>query len=203
MIEPDFIDKRHSQSRHRNAPNQHMVNASPTPRTVTWHDIPEWRRDNNYIISGYRPLGADYVQVIKDLTFLHNETWNVYTHFIGAVLLPLLAIAVTQATYEPQYMDVTRTDFVMFIIFFSSAESCLIFSAVYHLIGSHSREVERFWHRMDLLGIVIVTVGTFIPGIYYIFNCEPILQTVHWTIVCFPGHTDAPSAAKRGTLEAC
>jgi len=38
---------------------------------------------------------------------------------------------------------------------------------------------------MDLLGIVILTVATFIPGIYYIFICEPGLQKLHWAIVSY------------------
>ncbi|KAL7763734.1 hypothetical protein ACKLNR_007092 [Fusarium oxysporum f. sp. zingiberi] len=194
MTGPDTIKQRRAQPENLNGVKQPMANPSPTTRTITWHDIPEWRRDNKYILAGYRPLEADYLQVIKSLTFLHNETCNVYTHLIGAVLLPLFAAAILRTIYGPQYIDVTRTDFIMFSVFFCSAESCLIFSAIYHLIGSHSHEVEQFWHRMDLLGIVIVTVGTFIPGIYYIFNCEPFLQKIHWTIVCHPGHLDTPSA---------
>ncbi|KAI1016210.1 hypothetical protein LB504_009183 [Fusarium proliferatum] len=191
MTGSNTTKQRRAHPENSNGQKQPMANPSPTARTVTWHDIPEWRRDNNYILAGYRPLEADYLQVVKSLTFLHNETCNVYTHLIGAVLLPLFAITILRTIYGPQYIDVTRTDFIMFSIFFCSAESCLIFSAVYHLIGSHSHEVEQFWHRMDLLGIVIVTVGTFIPGIYYIFNCEPFLQKTHWTIVILCGSATA------------
>lgn len=138
-------------------------------RTVTLHDIPKWRRDNKYILTGYR-LEADNLQAVKSLTFLHNETCNIYTHLVSAILLPFFASSILRNIY-------IRTDFTMFSIFFCSAESCLIFSTMYHLIGSH------FWHRMDLLGIIIITIGTFIPGIYYIFNCNPFLQKIHWTIV--------------------
>ncbi|KAM5528115.1 hemolysin-iii channel protein [Fusarium oxysporum f. sp. phaseoli] len=167
-----------------------MANPSPISRTVTWHDIPEWRRDK-HIPTGYRPLEPDYLQVIRSLIFLHNETCNVWTHLIGALLLPLFAAAILRTVSRPQYMDVTRTDFIMFIVFFCSAELCLVFSAVYHLTESHSHEVEQFWHRRDLLGIVIVTDGSFIPGIYYIFSCEPILLKVHWTIVVVCGSATA------------
>ncbi|KAG7414877.1 Adiponectin receptor protein 1 [Fusarium oxysporum f. sp. raphani] len=170
-----------------------MDNPSPEPRTVALHDIPVWRQGNKYILAGYRPMKANYPQVIKSLSFLHNETWNVYTHLIGAVLLPPYATAILRTISGPQYIDVTRIDFIMFNIFFCSAESCLSSSAVYHLIGSHSHEAEQLWHRRDLLGIVILTVGTFIPGIYYIFYCDPILQKIHWIIVCHSGHLDTLS----------
>jgi adiponectin receptor len=172
-----------------------------TARTVTWHDIDEWRRDNKFILAGYRPPG-DFWQAFESLTFLHNETCNVCTHLIGAVVLPLFASDVLRAMSASQYTK--RTDFVMFGVFFISAEICLVFSASYHLLESHSYKVERLWHQMDLLGIVIATVGTFVPGIYYIFNCEPLLQKMHWTMVCNPGHLAhlrSPEVTK--VVEAC
>ncbi|SCO54225.1 uncharacterized protein FFNC_15406 [Fusarium fujikuroi] len=136
-----------------------------TRRTPRWHNIPQWRQDNEYILGDYRPLKADYLQVIKRLTFVSNEACNVY--LIGAVLLQVFAAAIVRTMY--QYIDVARTDFDFFSVFFCSPGSYLLFSALQHLIGSHSKEAEQSWHRMDLLGIVIVTVGTFVP--------EPYLKT--------------------------
>jgi adiponectin receptor len=152
-------------------------------RTVRWHETSEWQRDNKYILSGYRPEKADYKEVLTSLTFLHNETCNVYTHMIGALLLPLIAFTVIKTLSQPQFFYVSRSDYIVFGIFFCCAEACLIFSTIYHLVGSQSHEVEQIWLRMDLLGIVIVTVGTFVPGIYYVFTCEPGLQKLHWAIV--------------------
>lgn len=168
--------------------SSNTMTAAPDPpkagaRTVTWHEVPEWQRDNRYILSGYRPGKADYLDVLTSLTFLHNETCNVYTHLIGALLLPLIATASMKVLSEPRFFGVSGTDYFMFGIYFWCAECCLVFSAIYHLIGTHSREVEEFWHLMDLLGIVIVTVGTFVPGIYYVFTCEPTFQKLHWAIV--------------------
>ncbi|OBT76498.1 hypothetical protein VF21_03947 [Pseudogymnoascus sp. 05NY08] len=160
-------------------------------RTTTWHEIPERQRDNKYILSGYRLEKADYLDIVTSLTFLHNETCNVYTHLVGALLLPLIATTFMRILSEPQFLNVLGTDYFMFGIFFWCAECCLIFSATYHLVGSHSHDVEQFWHRMDLLGIVIVTVGTFIPGIFYIFICEPGLQKLHWAIIVALGSTTA------------
>ncbi|OBT60239.1 hypothetical protein VE03_10278, partial [Pseudogymnoascus sp. 23342-1-I1] len=88
-------------------------------RTTTWHEIPERQRDNKYITS---------------LTFLHNETCNVYTHLVGALLLPLIATTLMRVLSEPQFLNVLGTDYFMFGIFFWCAECCLIFSATYHLI---------------------------------------------------------------------
>ena len=84
---------------------------------------------------------------------------------------------------QPRFPGVQGMDYAMFGVFFSSAECCLILSTTYHLIGSYSHSVEQMWLRMDLLGIVIVTTGTFVPSIYYAFPCHPISQRLYWTIV--------------------
>lgn len=54
--------------------------------------------------------------------------------------------------------------------------------------------------RLDYVGIVVQIVGSFIPGIYFAFYCEPQLQKVYWSMVCLfpfppPRH---PLAAKVG-----
>jgi adiponectin receptor len=152
-------------------------------QTVTWHKVPEWQLGNRYILSGYRLEKADYLEIFTSLTFLHNETCNVYTHLVGALLLPLITTAFMRALHRSQFLNVSGTDCVMFGIFFWCVESCLVFSAAYHLMGSHSHKVEQFRHGMDLLGIVIVRVATFVSGIYYIFICESNLQKLHWVIV--------------------
>ena len=177
------IKKRHVPDVNRSTTEAPTNQPKAEARNVTWHEVSEWQLDNRYILSGYRPEKADYLEIFTSLTFLHNETCNVYTHLVGALLLPLIATAFMRALPEPQFLNVSGTDYVMFGIFFWCAESCLVFSATYHLMGSHSHNVEQFWHGMDLLGIVVVTVGTFVSGIYYIFICEPSLQKFHWAIV--------------------
>ncbi|KAM3451537.1 hypothetical protein MY3296_005202 [Beauveria thailandica] len=160
-------------------------------RTLMLHEASVWQRDNKYILSGYRRQRADYLEMLTSLTFVHNETCNVYTHLIGALLLPLIAATVMRSLSQPQFSVVLGTDYTMFAIFFWSAECCLLFSTAFHLFGAHSHEAEQFWHRMDLLGIVIVTMGTFIPGIYYIYFCELSLQRLHWFIVILSGSSTA------------
>ncbi|KAH7201587.1 mPR-like GPCR protein [Fusarium oxysporum] len=153
-----------------------MANLSPITRNVTRHDISEWRQDNKYIFAGYCPLEADYLQVIKSLTFLHNKTCNIYTYLIGAILLPLFATTILQTIYRPQHINIIRTDFIIFTIFFYFGESCLIFSAVCYLIRSHSYEVIFCRSAIAALisipkigAYVMLGVSAFIPFLYGIF----------------------------------
>ncbi|KAJ5449545.1 hemolysin-III related protein [Penicillium daleae] len=114
-------------------------------RTVTWQDISEWQFDNKYILSGYRPAKADYMDIFNSLTSLHNESCNVYTHLIGALLLPLAETTLMQYLGEPQFLNVSSMDYAVFGIYFWCAEICLVLSAFYHLVQSHSHRVEQFW----------------------------------------------------------
>jgi adiponectin receptor len=58
-------------------------------QTLTSDQIPDWQRDNRHIVRGYRPGRAD--NLVSSLTSMHNETCNIYTHLIGALLLPIIA----------------------------------------------------------------------------------------------------------------
>ena len=160
-------------------------------RTLTWDEIPDWQRDNRHIITGYRSGRANYLETLTSLTFLHNETCNIYTHLIGALLLLVIATSSMEVLSQAQFSDVQAINHAMFGLYFISAESCLVLSTIYHMVGSHSHDVEQFWLKMDLLGIVAVTVGTFIPSIYYAFKCQPSLQRFHWTLVSHLGGLSA------------
>ncbi|TIA47189.1 hypothetical protein D6C77_10315 [Aureobasidium pullulans] len=163
------------------------------PRTVVWEEAPEWQQDNEYILTGYRPGNTSYSRCFRSLINAHNETCNIYTHLIGALILPFVAINTFQALSKPRFPNVSGMDYVTLGTFFFSAECCLVFSTAFHLVGCHSRTVEQFWLRMDLLGIVAVTVGTSVPGIYYVFACEPSLQRLHWSVITGLGLITAAS----------
>lgn len=152
-------------------------------QTLVWDEAPAWQQDNKYILTGYRPGNTSYSEVFTSLTILHNETCNIYTHLMGALLLPLVAASFVQVLSEPRFPSVAGADYVALGIFFCSAECCLVFSTAYHLMECHSYSVEQFCLRMDLLGIIAATVGTSASGIYYVFACEPSLQKLHWTVV--------------------
>lgn len=79
------IKKRHMQGLTPNTTSTAANQRKPGARTVTWEEIHEWQRDNKYIRRGYRPGTANFLKILTSLTFLHNETCNVYTHLIGAL----------------------------------------------------------------------------------------------------------------------
>lgn len=99
------------------------------------------------------------------------------------MLLPFVTIYTTNDPYTSAIVDTTKTDYAVLGISFLSAECCLVPSAAYHLTDFGSCYASQYRLLADLFGIVVVTAGTFVSGIYYAFTCEPNLQILHWTIV--------------------
>lgn len=52
---------------------------------------------------------------------------------------------------------------------------------------NHSLHVSHLWLRIDYLGIVFLTLGDFVSGIYLVFFCQPRLQKVYWSMVNLSG----------------
>lgn len=155
-------------------------------KTLALADSPAWLQNNRHILTGYLPPDPDYLGVVASLTFRHNQTCNVYTHLIGALALPPLALAVAFYVSSPAFSTrVTATDYLVFGIFFAAAEFCLLASTAFHLLMNQSDLGHDFWLNFDLLGIVVVTVGSFVPGLYYGFFCERQVQRVHFALVGF------------------
>lgn len=85
-----------------------------TNRTIAWEEAEEWQRDNPYIRYGYRPGTASFTGLLKSMTMLHNETFNVYSHFIGALFVPFLAFTYMQLLSDTRIVAATKADYFMF-----------------------------------------------------------------------------------------
>ena len=64
------------------------------------NDAPEFSKDNEYIINGYRINFHTCQTILGSLCLCHNETVNVWTHLVGA-LFTILLIIVTGITVGP------------------------------------------------------------------------------------------------------
>lgn len=150
--------------------------------TLLWHEIEEWQQDNHYIHSGYRQQSNSYATSAGSLGYLHNETVNIYTHLIGAVVAVLTG-AILYRTLQPRYETASFEDVVVFGCFFGGAAACLGMSATFHTLANHSPSVSRAYNKLDYLGIVFLIWGSFIPSLYYGFQERPDLIRVYWTMI--------------------
>jgi adiponectin receptor len=150
--------------------------------TVLWQDLPHWMQDNQFVHSGYRTQSNSYAKSAASIGYLHNESVNIWTHLIGAVMAAAAASTLFLAI-RPRFLAATTEDTLVFSCYFLGAVICLGMSATYHTIANHSPNVAKFGNRLDYLGIVFLIWGSFIPSIYYGFGADPYLIKVYWTMV--------------------
>jgi adiponectin receptor len=113
---------------------------------------------------------------------MHNETLNIYTHLFPAVAF-LLGVGYVIDYLHNNYKNVTSADDFIFVFFLLTATGCLGLSTTYHTLINHSFAVESFWLRLDFVGIVLLTLGDFVSGIYMVFWCEPTQRKIYWAMV--------------------
>ncbi|KND89447.1 ADIPOR-like receptor IZH2 [Tolypocladium ophioglossoides CBS 100239] len=153
---------------------------------IPWDDLPPWRRDNAFIRSGYRQARASYGHSLRSLFYLHNESVNIRSHLVGAV------VAVAGALYlycviHPRYASAAASDVLVFSCFFGGAAMCLGMSATFHALADHSEDVARWGNKLDYMGIVALIVGSYVPALYYGFFCRPMLLAVYLGLICLLG----------------
>lgn len=156
---------------------------------LAWDDLPDWRRDNAFITSGYRPTSNSYRRSLASLFALHNESVNIWTHLLGSLLftcLGLAALALFDALLAPRYAGAARADLVAFACFFAGAFLCLGMSATFHALCNHSPDVAKWGNKLDYSGIVFLIVGSYVPALYYGFYCLPRLMELYLAGVGLP-----------------
>ncbi|PHH72407.1 hypothetical protein CDD83_4948 [Cordyceps sp. RAO-2017] len=154
---------------------------------LLWDDLPAWRRDNAFIRSGYRPIRASYRHALRSLFYLHNESVNIWSHLLGALLALAAGGFYLVRVVRPRYAAADGADLAVFACFFGGAVLCLGMSATYHAVMDHSQRVSRWGNKLDYTGIVALIVGSYVPALYYGFFCRPALLTAYLSIICFLG----------------
>lgn len=182
----------------------------PRFRLVSWDDLPHWQRDNHYIISGYVPATSSISGCIQSLTYLHNESVNIYTHLIPSLTVifscSFLVFLVLFFSYElsilpspsssPTSLDTLSSsspnlyllsDNAAFLIFGLGLATCLGLSATFHTLKSHSHAIATFGNKLDYLGIVFLIVSSMISLVNYSFADLIYHRLFFWGLTLFLG----------------
>ncbi|KAL5615672.1 uncharacterized protein BROUX77_001509 [Berkeleyomyces rouxiae] len=173
-------------SRHQKRPfsAESPASSSSLSRLVIhWNELPDWRKDNAFIHTGYRATSNSLHACFRSLSYLHNETVNIWSHLVGSIGFVLIA-AYLYAVIAPRYATASPVDIVIFGAFLSGAVLCLGMSATYHALSNHSRLVAKWGNKLDYTGIVFLIVGSYVPALYYGFYCDVALRTLY-TIMIF------------------
>lgn len=104
------------------------------------HEVPAWYRGNKSLIFGYRPINNSYRDCFYSLFQLHNETGNIWSHLLGAILFIWLRIKLNQ---NDLMKSLNKVDVFCFDFYFFGAIICFTFSTCFHLFVSHSKPLFR------------------------------------------------------------
>lgn len=131
---------------------------------------------------------------------------NIHSHLWGGALF--LYFSTTAHSTHLVHYPIAWIDSVVISVFLVSATFCLCASAFFHVSTCHSEKVRTHvcfhcpplisvdgfiqqiathCHALDYSGIVVLTVGSFYPCIYYGFFCEPQFQALYITAITLVG----------------
>lgn len=150
---------------------------------VHHHSLPSWLRDNECLVKGHRPPLNSFWACFKSIFRVHTETGNIWTHLIGF----LAFIGVTLYFLSRSPSEIQYQEKVVFSPFFAGAILCLGFSFIYHTVHCHSENVGKLFNKLDYCGIALLTMGSFIPWLYYSFYCDLVPKIAYTALIFILG----------------
>ena len=111
---------------------------------VSSSSLPVWYKHNPGIINGYRPPNLSIISCFKSMFQIHNESGNIWTHFIGFICYTILTIHTFSCI---TYKKFDTKDKLAFIGFFAGILTCFMLSTLYHLFQCHSPNVFRLFAK--------------------------------------------------------
>lgn len=164
------------------AVDRELLEKVPERKILKIDEVPRWYDVNPFILSGYRPQSNSVLGSLASWTYLHNETGNIYSHLIPAVV-SIFAQSFMYEHVRRQYPNLTSFDWSMLSLQLLTATICLAASTMYHTLLNHSPTVSHHWLHCDYVGIITLILGNFISGLHFGFYCDPILKYTYWSLV--------------------
>ena len=121
-------------------------------KTLSVAEIPMSAREN-YILSGYRPLGHSFFYCLRSFFVLHNESLNVWTHVVPAMYY--VTLLVTEMHLNGWRVDIARVP-VLGLMF--GVTCILVASTVAHLFCCLSVRWKKTLFVLDYAAIVVYAV---------------------------------------------
>ena len=146
--------------------------------SIPFHSLPDWLKDNEFLLHNHRPPMYSFRGCVKSIFRLHTETFNIWTHLLGALFFIMLVAGVyifgdyiTFLFEDIQIHNLPLQEQATLLCFFGGAVLCLACSAIYHTFSNHSKGVHGILSRLDYTGISFLITGGSVPTYYYGFYC--------------------------------
>ncbi|XP_065175124.1 adiponectin receptor protein 2-like [Sycon ciliatum] len=175
------------------SPNTGGVKKSRSLVLVPFDALPDWLKDNNYLLTRHRSPTGSFSQCAKSIFRLHTETMNIWTHILGSLAFVALGVF-WYIDFYPSREDILRfhpsklpwQEQLSHLLFLGSAVLCMGFSAIFHTVSAHSSGVAKIFSRLDYSGIAILITGSNIMWYYYAFYCHDEVRSLYtYFIVIF------------------
>jgi len=155
---------------------------------LSFKKLPGWMKDNEYLQFGHRPELNSFTECFKSIFGIHSETGNIWTHLIGFVaFVTATIIFYVKPLCDQCHSDIELREKLIFLFFFIGAILCLGLSSLFHTVCCHSEHVSKLFCKLDYVGISLLTVGSFVPWIYYGFYCQLAPKIVYLSIISVLG----------------
>ena len=155
---------------------------STHPNLLHFRDLPKWYQDNPNVHTHYRPVSHSHQTCLRSLTYLHNESLNIYTHLFPAVLT-ILSQPLLHHHLRTSFPNSTLADRTIIHLNILAFSTTLTLSTIYHTLMSHSQHVSLLCLRLDYVGILTLILTSFISGIHVGFYTHPSLQRLYWSMI--------------------
>ncbi|CCK72579.1 hemolysin III family protein KNAG_0K02160 [Huiozyma naganishii CBS 8797] len=136
-------------------------------RLCRYEELPAWQQDNDCIRTGYVRETLSVRRCLGSLLYWNNESVNMYSHLVPAVLYIAGATLALSQWGVPRFPTTTWSDYLIINTFLVGAGACLLCSSLFHCLKQHSERHCEAWSRMDYMGIILLIACSTIPMIYF------------------------------------
>jgi len=145
---------------------------------------------NTFLKTGYRINYFNYSLASKSFFHFHNESVNVWTHFLGAIAV-FAVLIYTIFMDDKTFTENDPISVPRWPLYFSQISLIISLgsSAFYHLYNCQNSKSADFLLRVDLAGASLMIAGSTTPLFYYGFTCEPLMRLLWLLLIWITGAT--------------
>lgn len=138
-----------------------------------YDEVPKHLQTNSFILTGYR-YDLSCSECATSLFFFHNETLNIWTHSIGFAVFTWFLIRdfITSNPDENFLLAASIGDNLVLLFYIASILSCMTASTMLHLFSGCSVKSYNTCLQLDLWGITLATLASFVSGLHLLFKCH-------------------------------
>lgn len=139
--------------------------------------------------ASHRKANHSVQECFHSWTYLHNESVNIYSHVVGALIF--LALPGCLFNYvdfhfgvalPPRYQVATPADLLVCAAYLFGVAVCFLLSMCFHTLMAHSEAAYLLGMKLDIQGVLVLMWGATIPLVHYVFPCDLNLRLAYWSL---------------------